>query len=88
MLIRTALPLVSERLPIAPMQRTSSSLATPARSVRLALLTATSCAVGLFAISIGVSVLSQAGLGGFSFQSKLMGFKASRINPIDALRYE
>jgi flagellar biosynthetic protein FlhB len=35
----------------------------------------------LFAVSIGVSVLSQAGLGGVSFQSKLIGFKASRINP-------
>jgi flagellar biosynthetic protein FlhB len=35
----------------------------------------------LFAVSIGVSVLSQAGLGGLSFQSKLIGFKASRINP-------
>lgn len=35
----------------------------------------------LFAVSIGVSVLSQAGLGGVSFQSKLIGFKGSRINP-------
>jgi flagellar biosynthetic protein FlhB len=35
----------------------------------------------LFAVSIGISVLSQAGLGGVSFQSKLIGFKASRINP-------
>ena len=35
----------------------------------------------LFALSIGVSVASQAGLGGANFQPKLFGFKASRLNP-------
>ena len=35
----------------------------------------------LFAITIGVSIASQAGLGGASCLTKLMGFKASRINP-------
>jgi flagellar biosynthetic protein FlhB len=40
----------------------------------------------LFAISVGVSVLSQAGLGGLSFQSKLIGFKGSRINPGSGLK--
>ncbi len=35
----------------------------------------------LFAITIGTAIVSQAGLGGASFQSKLMAFKGSRINP-------
>jgi flagellar biosynthesis protein FlhB len=40
----------------------------------------------LFAISIGVSVLSQAGFGSAGFQSKLIGFKASRINPMSGFK--
>jgi flagellar biosynthesis protein FlhB len=35
----------------------------------------------LFAVTIFVSVASQAGLGGFNVQPKLFGFKASRVNP-------
>jgi flagellar biosynthetic protein FlhB len=58
----------------------------PLRPILSVGLTLAPSMVMLFAISIGVSVLSQAGLGGFSFQSKLMGFKASRINPGSGLK--
>ena len=50
----------------------------PILSVGLTLLPSL---VMLFAITIGVSVVSQVGLGGVNFQPKLFGFKASRINP-------
>jgi flagellar biosynthetic protein FlhB len=50
----------------------------PILSVGLTLLPSL---IMLFTISIGISVASQAGLGGASFQPKLFGFKASRINP-------
>jgi flagellar biosynthetic protein FlhB len=53
----------------------------PLRPILSVGLTLAPSLVMLFAVSIGVSVLSQAGLGGVSFQSKLIGFKASRINP-------
>lgn len=53
----------------------------PLRPILSVGLTLAPSMVMLFAVSIGVSVLSQAGLGGVSFQSKLIGFKASRINP-------
>lgn len=53
----------------------------PLRPILSVGLTLAPSMVMLFAVSIGVSVLSQAGLGGASFQSKLIGFKASRINP-------
>ena len=35
----------------------------------------------LFAVTIGIAVASQAGLGGFNVQPKLFGWKNSRINP-------
>jgi flagellar biosynthetic protein FlhB len=53
----------------------------PLRPILSVGLTLAPSMVMLFAVSIGVSVLSQAGLGGISFQSKLIGFKGSRINP-------
>jgi flagellar biosynthetic protein FlhB len=40
----------------------------------------------LFAVTIAISVASQAGLGGLNFQPKLFGWKNSRINPGSGLK--
>lgn len=40
----------------------------------------------LFAVSIAVSIASQAGIGGTNFQTKLIGFKANRMNPVSGLK--
>lgn len=53
----------------------------PLRPILSVGLTLAPSLILLFVITIGVSVISQAGLGGASFQPKLFGFKASRINP-------
>ena len=53
----------------------------PLRPILAVGLTLAPALVTLFAITIGISVASQAGLGGANFQPKLFGFKASRLNP-------
>ncbi|GAO40545.1 flagellar biosynthesis protein FlhB [Sphingomonas changbaiensis NBRC 104936] len=53
----------------------------PLRPILSVGLTLAPSLVMLFAVTTGVSVLSQAGLGGISFQSKLLGFKGARLNP-------
>ena len=53
----------------------------PLRPILSVGLTLAPSLVMLFAITIAVSVASQAGLGGANFQPKLFGFKASRVNP-------
>jgi flagellar biosynthesis protein FlhB len=40
----------------------------------------------LFAVSIFVSVASQAGIGGTNFQPKLIGWKGNRMNPLSGLK--
>lgn len=53
----------------------------PLRPILSVGLTLAPSLIFLFAITIGVSVASQAGIGGANFQPKMFGFKASRINP-------